>query len=80
MSNSESLISFPGTVQLVQNTIQKCHPLSHFDVASTALMEVKVVCPEWSRSPAQTQQPSPAHEALTDELKPSGPFKSLKSN
>lgn len=74
MSNCESLISFPGII-LVQN-----HPLSHFDVASPALMEVRVVCPDWSRSPAQTQQPSPTREALTDELKPSGPFKSLKSN
>lgn len=79
MSNCESLISFPGIV-LVQNTMQRCHPLSHFDVASPALMKVKVVCPDGSRSPAQTQQPPPTREALTDELKPSGPFKSLKSN
>lgn len=36
--------------------------------------------PVWSRAAAQTQHPSPAREALTDELKPSSPYKSLQSN
>lgn len=43
VSNSESLLSSPRTANLLQNTMQKHHPLYHVDVASTALMEVKVV-------------------------------------
>lgn len=83
MSNSESLLSFLRTANLVQNTMQKHHPLYHFDVASTARMEVKVVfcLSRLDHSPAQTQQlVFLAREAMTDEPQPSGTYKSLKSN
>lgn len=59
----------------------KHHPQSHFDLATVMGESCPLrMEPVWSRAAAQTQHPSPAREALTDELKPSSPYESLQSN